>query len=46
MIAHVDMDDVTKISRICRAIIDGRNVRVLFESSSSLKYKRRRSINN
>jgi len=46
MIAHVDIDDVMKIIRICRTIIDGRNVRVLFELSLSLKNKRRRSMNN
>jgi hypothetical protein len=46
MIAQVDNDDVKKIIRICRTIIDGRNVRLLFELSLSFKYKRRRSINN
>lgn len=45
MTVHTD-DDATKIIRTCRAIIDGRNVRVSFESSLSLKNKRRRSINN
>jgi hypothetical protein len=46
MMAHVDIDDVKKISRICRTMIDGSAVRVRVELFTVLNRRRRRSMNN